>query len=71
EPWRIGPLGSCLTGLNLDWFSRVKNNPSKALTGIAQLIAAGQLVAVGIMLKMGKSRFKGKLPWIIAGALIA
>lgn len=65
EPWRIGPLGSCLTGFNTDWFARVKNDPSKALTGVAQLVAAG------ILFKIGGSRFKGKLPYVIAGALLA
>ncbi len=46
-------------------FSRAKDNPSKILTGLAQLRAATALAT------LGKSRFKGKLPFVIAGALLA
>jgi hypothetical protein len=40
EPWRIGLLGSLLTGVNLDWFSRVRAHPFKILTGIVQITSA-------------------------------
>lgn len=46
EPWRIGLLGSILTGVNLEWFSRIKANPLKILTGILQIICA---VAITIL----------------------
>ena len=65
EAWRLGLVGSFFTGLNSDWFSRAKDNPSKILTGIAQLSASAAL----IMLE--RSHFKGKLPFVIAGALLA
>lgn len=65
ENWRIGPLGSLLTGVNTGWFSRAKDNPSKVLTGLAQLGAATTLAL------LGRSRFRGKLPFVLAGALLA
>lgn len=65
EPWRIGPLGSCLTGLNPGWLSRAKDNPLKVLTGFAELGGASAL------LFLGRSRVRSKLPWIVAGALLA
>jgi len=40
EPWRIGLIGSLITGVNTDWYSRVKANPLKILTGIVQLTCA-------------------------------
>lgn len=40
EPWRIGLVGSILTGVNLDWYTRAKVNPMKITTGVLQIIAA-------------------------------
>ncbi len=65
ENWRIGPLGSLLTGVNTEWLSRARDNPSKVLTGLAQLGAATTLAL------LGRSRFRTKLPFVIAGALLA
>lgn len=48
EAWRIGPIGSFCTGINSNWFSRVKVNPIKVLTGIIQLIAATAIVVIGV-----------------------
>lgn len=46
EPWRIGLLGSLLTGINSGWFSRVRAHPFKLLTGIVQITCA---VAITIL----------------------
>lgn len=40
EPWRIGLLGTLLTGVNKTWPSRVKAHPRKFLTGVVQLTVA-------------------------------
>lgn len=37
EAWRLGILGSLITGVNPGWFSRVREKPLKVLTGVAQL----------------------------------
>ena len=65
EPWRLGILGSCLVGINADWWTRAKNNPTKTCTGIALLSTA---VAIAIL---GKSHLSKKLPWVVAGAILA
>lgn len=46
EPWRIGLLGSLITGINLNWFSRIQANPWKLFTGILQVICA---IAISIL----------------------
>ena len=46
EPWRLGLLGSIITGVNFDWFLRARANPLKVLTGVGQLIAAGVLTSL-------------------------
>ena len=46
EPWRIGPMGSLITGLNPKRFSKIKINPMKILTGIVQITCA---IAIGIL----------------------
>jgi hypothetical protein len=38
EAWRIGTLGSLLSGVNLEWFSRVQRQPTKMLRGVVQLV---------------------------------
>lgn len=65
EPWRIGPIGSCLTGLNPNWLSRVKDDPLKALAGVAQLTSS-----VGLLF-LKRSQIVKKLPWAIVGALLS
>lgn len=46
EPWRVGIIGSLVTGLNSQWISRVKENPSKFFTGIIQLTCAAALAKI-------------------------
>lgn len=46
SPLRIGLLGSLLTGINRDWMNRIKEKPSKAITGVVQLTAAVAIVAL-------------------------
>jgi len=40
EFWRIGILGSLCVGLNRDLFKRIKANPHRFITGVAQLVGA-------------------------------
>ncbi len=40
ESWRLGLVGSFLTGINLNWFSRARAKPLKILTGIVQIACA-------------------------------
>lgn len=65
EPWRIGPIGSCLTGFNSNWISRVQDNPVRALTGVAQLIAACAII------KFKGALMRAKIPLFALGALLA
>lgn len=46
ESWRIGLLGTILTGINLEWFSRIRANPIKILTGVVQLTCA---IAISVL----------------------
>lgn len=46
EPWRLGLLGSLITGINFDWFARVAAKPLKVLMGVAQLTCA---VAISVL----------------------
>ena len=46
EPWRLGLLGSLLTGINPAWFSRVKAKPLKILTGYVQIACAVSLIII-------------------------
>lgn len=48
EMWRLGIFGSLLTGINVDWFSRVQAKPLKVVTGVAQLTCAVALGALVI-----------------------
>lgn len=48
EASRIGLLGTIKSGLNKEWFSRVKAKPYKVLTGVAQLICFVGLTALSI-----------------------
>lgn len=65
EPWRLGPMGSCLTGLNFDLGKRVMDNPVKSMIGVSEL-------AVGVALLFFKGvQMRAKLPFAIAGALFA
>lgn len=43
EAWRIGTLGTLITGMNTEWFRRAKNKPTKIATGIVQLAAAAAI----------------------------
>lgn len=38
--WRIGIIGSILTGINRDWFARFKETPHKALLGLIEIAGA-------------------------------
>ena len=40
EAWRLGMVGSLLTGLNSNWLSRAKAKPNKIFSGVVQLTAA-------------------------------
>lgn len=46
DMWRIGFLGTLITGVNLNWLARAKQNPCKVLTGVAQLSAAVALTVL-------------------------
>lgn len=43
-PWRIGILGSLLTGVNSDWVSRIKANPQRFRAGIGQITLSGCII---------------------------
>lgn len=43
--WRIGILGSLITGINFQWLDRVCTKPEKFITGIVQLAVGGSLIA--------------------------
>lgn len=47
EPWRLGLIGSLITGVNLDWFARAKAHPLKVLTGTVQLTCAIAMAVLG------------------------
>jgi len=46
EVWRIGILGSVITGVNGNWVQRAIEKPWKVLTGIVQISCAITLIAV-------------------------
>lgn len=46
EPWRIGLIGSLAVGINSNWSSRAKQNPSQVLLGTIQLVAAASLAVL-------------------------
>lgn len=48
EAWRIGILGTLLTGINLNWCARVKAHPRKFITGVVQLGVVAAIVALGV-----------------------
>lgn len=48
EPWRIGLIGSLLSGVNSDWYSRARANPLKIATGVVQLTCAVALTTLYI-----------------------
>lgn len=48
EAWRIGIIGTLISGVNKEWFSRVKNNPTKVLTGVAQLTVAAIITILAL-----------------------
>ncbi len=50
EWWRIGTLGTLVTGLNLNWVQRAKENPAKVLTGIIQLAIGAALLVTALSL---------------------
>ncbi|GAB4235411.1 MAG: hypothetical protein Tsb0021_14920 [Chlamydiales bacterium] len=68
EPWRIGLLGSIVTGVNRKWFSRFKKNKIKFLTGITQLTLASAVTALYLIYFSHKSLLT--IP-TLAGALLA
>lgn len=45
EAWRIGFSGSLFTGINKEWWQRVKSHPYKVLVGTAQISCALVLIA--------------------------
>jgi hypothetical protein len=67
EAWRIGLMGSLITGVNFDWFARVKAHPSKFLTGVAQLTCAVALIALGMNLVLTNPAL---LDPLLVGALL-
>lgn len=46
EAWRIGILGSLITGINLDWFKRARQHPLQVLKGTVEIAGAVGMVAV-------------------------
>ena len=48
EWWRIGLIGSLITGINVEWLSRVKAKPLKILTGVVQIASAIALTTLCI-----------------------
>lgn len=66
EPWRLGPIGSLLTGVNLDVISRAEKKPEKVAMGIAQL-AIGACLAK----KLIKNASKQAIIPIALGCLLA
>lgn len=66
EPWRLGLVGSVLTGLNSDLPSRVEKKPEKFAIGIAQL-TMGIYLARTVM----KNAPKGAIIPIALGCLLA
>jgi len=66
EPWRLGLVGSILTGVNSDLPSRAEKKPEKAVTGITQL-------TMGIYLakRLMKNAPKGVIIPIALGCLLA
>lgn len=65
ESWRIGLLGSILTGVNLEWFSRAKQHPSRVMTGAVQLVAC-----LGLAIIFGNCMMANPAP-VIIGAMLA
>lgn len=65
EAWRIGLLGSLLTGVNGEWLTRAKNHPSRVVTGVIQLI-----VCVSLVIFFADKIMKDPTP-VIVGALLA
>lgn len=65
EPWRIGILGSLLTGVNFGWFGRAKKHPSRTFSGLLQAISGISLTILAIKLSQKDLR-----P-LILGALLA
>jgi hypothetical protein len=65
EAWRIGLLGSIITGINLGWFARAKAHPLKVLTGVAQITCAVALIVLYVHVAVANP-----IP-TIAGALLA
>jgi len=57
EAWRLGILGSLITGINFDWYQRVRVNPGKVLTGVIQLIAACVLAAIASLYLLRSNPF--------------
>lgn len=43
EAWRIGFLGTLLTGLNQDYWHRIQENPKRCLKGVVQLTGAAAI----------------------------
>jgi hypothetical protein len=65
EVWRLGMMGTILTGVNLNWFSRVKAHPLKVATGIVQLTCA---VALTLLMLQHAQMLA---VYAVAGALLA
>lgn len=52
EPWRIGILGSLLTGVNSNWLERVKARPLQLAIGILQVVTSLAIFAITIYLAL-------------------
>lgn len=48
EAWHIGMLGTLLTGINFDWFSRVQANPIRFMTGVIEVTCANAIMILCI-----------------------
>ena len=68
EPWRLGLLGSLLTGINLAWFSKVRAKPLKILTGVVQIICAISAIIISKSILIANPFLA--IP-VAAGALLA
>lgn len=68
EAWRLGILGSLITGVNKEWFSRAKSNPVKILTGVAQLATAAAIttLALGIIVSQPYSLVPALIGMVLA-----
>lgn len=68
ESWRIGLLGSLVTGINLNWFSRVRSYPGKILTGILQVTSG---IAIAVLASCVVTANPSLITSVVVGAVLA